>query len=355
MDKNLFSPYKLGNIELKNKIVMAPMTRCRAIGNIPNSLIAEYYQQRSDAGLIITEGTSPSINGLGYARIPGIFNQEQVSGWKLVSDAVHKKNGKIFIQIMHTGRVSHPANLPKGAKHIAPSAIKISGQMWTDSQGMQDYPTPQEMTIDEIKSTIQEYISSAQLAMEANLDGVELHAANGYLMEQFLNPKANQRKDSYGGSPENRNRFVIEVAKEVASKIGKEKVGIRLSPYGAACDLGEFDGIETQYSELAKELNSIGIVYIHIVDHSSMGAPPVPESIINTIKREFKGTIVLSGGYNFEKAQKDLNDSRGDLIGFGRPFISNPDLVKKLKNKEELKNPDPNSFYSADEKGYTDY
>jgi N-ethylmaleimide reductase len=351
----LFSEYKLGTIPLKNRFVMAPMTRSRALGNIPNQLMATYYSQRAEAGLIITEGTSPSPNGLGYSRIPGLFNSEQVKGWKLVTDAVHSKGSKIFVQLMHTGRVSHPANLPANAQILAPSPIAVSGQMWTDSQGMQNHPVPKEMDSSDLEYTKQEYIQSSKLAIEAGFDGVELHGANGYLLEQFLNANSNQRKDNYGGSGENRNRFVLEIVNAVVSAIGKEKVGIRLSPYGVFNDTGAFEGLDEQFELLAKELNKIGIAYIHIVNHSSMGAPVVPDSIQETLRKNFSNTYILSGGYNLETANADLEAKKGELVAFGRQFLANPNLVTKYKNGEPLKDPDMNTFYTADEKGFTDY
>src|ERR1700744_518076 len=206
----LYSPAKIGAIELKNHIVMSPMTRSRAIGNIPNELMAEYYGQRAGAGLIVTEGTSPSPNGLGYARIPGIFSDAQVQGWKKVTKAVHDKGSKIFVQLMHTGRISHPLNLPEGAQVLAPSAVKPAGQMWTDTQQMQDHPEPKAMTTEELEQAKAEFAQAAKNAVEAGFDGIELHSANGYLLEQFLSPISNVRTDEYGGSIENRTRFVIE-------------------------------------------------------------------------------------------------------------------------------------------------
>lgn len=218
----LFDETEIGGTHLLNRIVMAPMTRCRAIGNIPNQLMAAYYAQRSSAGLIITEGTSPSPNGLGYARIPGIFNKEQVDGWEKVTAAVHEKGGKIFIQLMHSGRISHPLNMAEGTVILAPSAVKPAGQMWTDANQLQDFPIPKEMTADEIAATKIEYVTAARNAMEAGFDGVELHGANGYLLEEFLSPVSNLRKDNYGGTIENRCRFVIEVADAV--EIGRAHV-----------------------------------------------------------------------------------------------------------------------------------
>lgn len=355
MENLLFSKYKLGNNTLNNRIVMAPMTRSRAISNVPNELIAEYYKQRADAGLIITEGTSPSPNGLGYSRIPGLFNNEHVKGWKLVTDAVHSKGGRIFVQLMHTGRVSHPLNLPEGAKVLAPSAIAVKGEIWTDQKQLQPYPVPAAMSYEDIQNAIDEYVNSAKLAVEAGFDGVELHGANGYLIEQFINPAANQRTDQYGGSAENRIRFALEIARKTVDAIGADKVGIRVSPYGVSNDLTVYEGLEETYALLAEKLNDLGIVYIHIVDHSAMGAPVVSPTVKAVIREKFKGTVIISGGYDGEKAEKDLADKKGDLVSFGRPFISNPNLVEKLSTGAALNAPDMATFYTPDEKGYTDY
>ena len=352
----IFTPTKVGTIEVKNRIVMSPMTRCRAIGNIPGDLHAKYYAQRSAAGLIITEGTSPSPNGLGYARIPGIFSAEQVAGWKKVTAAVHAKGGKIVVQLMHTGRISHPDNLPAGARVLAPSAVKPAGQMWTDTQQMQDFPVPEALTAEEVQSTKAEFIAAAKNAIEAGFDGIELHGANGYLLEQFLSPISNLRGDNYGGSIENRVRFVLEVAAGIAEAIGADRVGIRLSPYGVASDMPHYPEIDATYKYLAEELNKIGIAYIHVVDHSALGAPAVPLAIKETIRHTFKHTLILAGGYDLNRAEADLESGLADLIAFGRPFINNPDLVERLENKyplsQELK---MDKFYSAAEEGYADY
>ena len=352
----LFSSYKLGSRELKNRIVMAPMTRSRAIGNIPNKLMAEYYEQRAGAGLIITEGTSPSPNGLGYSRIPGIYSETQVEGWKRTTDAVHSKSGKIFVQLMHTGRISHQANMSEGAVIIAPSAVKPSGQMWTDTSGLQDFPIPKEMTSEEIKQTKQEYIFAAANAMKARFDGIELHGANGYLIEQFLSPVSNKRNDNYGGSIENRCRFLLEIAEDAIKAIGKDRVGLRLSPYGVASDMPFYPEIEDTYKYLAEKLNAIGILYIHLVDHSAMGAPEVPLEIKKAIRKRFEHTLIFSGGYTMERAENELENGIANLIAFGRPFINNPDLVERFANGWPLSNElDMNTFYTPGEKGYTDY
>ena len=353
---NLFTPIKVGAIDLKNRIVMAPMTRCRAIGNVPNELMATYYNQRSSAGLIITEGTSPSPNGLGYARIPGVFNAEQVEGWKKTTVAIHKNGGKIIVQLMHSGRVSHPLNMPKGSHIMAPSQVKAAGQMWTDENGLQDYVVPNEMTRQDILHAKTEYISAAENALFAGFDGVELHAANGYLLEEFLSPVSNIRTDEYGGSIENRCKFVIEVVAAVAQAIGKGITGIRLSPYGVASDMPHYPEIEATYDYLSKELNKLDIAYIHLVDHSAMGAPAVPLEIKKLIRHNFTNTLIICGGYTKETAESDLESGRTDLVAFGRPFINNPDLVERFQNdwplSEEL---DMDLFYTSDEKGYTDY
>ncbi len=352
----LFEQTTLGSTTLLNRIVMAPMTRCRAIGNIPNSIMEKYYEQHSQAGLIITEGTSPSPNGLGYARIPGIFNKQQVDGWRKITNAVHGNGGKIFIQLMHCGRISHPLNMTEGTQIMAPSAINAAGQMWTDAEELQDYPIPKEMTSEDIAATKIEYIVAAKNAMEARFDGVELHGANGYLLEEFLSPVSNNRKDNYGGSIENRCRFVIEVVSAVAETIGKEKTGIRLSPYGVASDMPHYPEIDATYDYLSKQLNELGIAYIHIVDHSAMGAPAVPGEIKKLIHRNFKNTIILCGGYDKEKAEAAIEGGLADLIAFGRPFINNPDLVERMANNWPLSHDlHVHLFYTADEKGYTDY
>jgi len=352
----LFEPTKLGEIKLKNHVVMSPMTRSRALGNEPNELMAEYYGQRAGAGLIITEGTAPSPNGLGYSRIPGCFSKHQVEGWKKITYEVHKEEGKIFLQLMHTGRISHSLNLPEGAQIVAPSAVKAKGQMWTDAKQMQDFPIPKAMDDEDLLLTLTEYAASAGHAIDAGFDGVELHGANGYLLEQFLSPHSNIRTDKYGGSIENRCRFVLDVVAAVIETIGKERTGIRLSPYGVASDMPHYPEIDKTYTYLAEELNKLGIAYIHLVDHSAMGAPEVPQEIKGIIRSRFKNSLILSGGYDKERAENDLRSGMADLIAFGRPFINNPDFVDRLKNNWPLSNDlKMDLFYTSDEKGYTDY
>jgi N-ethylmaleimide reductase len=352
----LFESYNLGGIALANRTVMAPMTRSRSThNNAPDALVAKYYEQRATTGLIVTEGTSPSPNGVGYARIPGLYNEEQVQGWRLTTDAVHKVGGKIFVQLMHTGRVSHQGNLPAGARVIGPSPGICPGEMWTDKGGQQPHTVPVVMTESDIAQTIQEYATAARLAIKAGFDGIELHAANGYLMEQFLNPNVNKRTDGYGGSAEARNRFTLEVAEACVKAIGADKVGIRISPYGVFNGTGEFDGVEAQFLTLTSKLSDMGLVYLHLVDHSAMGAPPVPAQFKKMLRAAFARTFIAVGGFDAQSAEKVLQAKEADLIAFGRPFISNPDLVARMKAGAAISAPDMSTFYTPGEKGYTDY
>lgn len=352
MSDILFSSWKLGNIELKNRVVMAPMTRSRCPGNTPGDIVAVYYSQRAEAGLLITEGTAPSPNGLGYARIPGLFSPQQAQDWRKVTAAVHQAGSRIFVQLMHTGRVSHPLNMPPQSRVLAPSSIALSGKMWTDAQGEQPHPVPEEMTEADIQMTIDEYVQSALLATDAGFDGVELHGANGYLINQFLNTASNHRQDRWGGSVENRMRFAIEVARQVATKIGGERLGIRLSPYGTLHDMAIDPTMGDTFEQLTAALNQIGLVYVHLVDLSSMGGPTIKPDIKQNIRAAFRGTLILSGGYDRACAEADLVAKRGDLIAFGRPFISNPELVSKLRDGLPLLPIDKNAFYAQGEEGY---
>lgn len=352
----LFQPLTTTSLQLSNRAVMAPMTRSRAVeANTPNALMAEYYGQRATAGLIITEGTSPSPNGLGYPRIPGLFNAQQVSGWKMVTDAVHAKGGKIFVQLMHTGRVSQVSNLPAGAQVLGPTADVCPGEMYTDAQGMQPHSTPRAMTSTDIAHAVQEYAKSAQLAIEAGFDGVELHAANGYLIEQFLNANVNQRTDAYGGSIAGRNRFALEVARATAAAIGAHRVGVRLSPYGVFNSTGAFPDVDAQYLALTQEFSQLGLLYVHLLDHSAMGAPPVPAELKSQLRAAFKGWFVLAGGFDRASAESALEAGQADLIAFARPFLASPDLVERMRAGVALNAMDMATFYTPGPKGYTDY
>ncbi len=352
----LFESFSLGGLQLKNRTVMAPMTRCRnSEGNVPNALMADYYKQRAGAGLIITEGASPSPNGIGYARMPGLYNAAQVKGWRLVTDAVHKAGGKIVVQLMHTGRTSSIKNMPAGARVVAPTVDVCPGQMWTDSAEMQDHTKPEAMTTADIADAVEEFAQSAKRAIDAGFDGAELHGANGYLIEQFLNGNINRRTDGYGGNAAARNRFAIEVVDAVMAAIGAARVGIRLSPYGSAGGTGAFDGVEEQYLALAEKLGSMKLMYLHLVDHSSMGAPPVPAAFKLAMRKKFGGAFIVSGGFNGDSAEQALTEKRGDLVAFGRPFLANPDLVARMKAGAVTNPPDMATFYSPGAKGYTDY
>jgi N-ethylmaleimide reductase len=350
-----FTPAPFGRIALRNRIVMAPMTRNRAPGNIPNALMARYYRQRASAGLIITEGTSPSPNGLGYVRIPGAFSPAQVDGWKLTTNAVHEEGGAIFLQLMHTGRMTHPNNIPPGARVLAPSAVQTAGTIVAANEGRVPLPVPEAMTEDDIRTAIAEYAAAARNAIAAGFDGVELHAANGYLLEEFLRPATNLRTDAYGGSREGRARFVLETAGAAAEAIGADRVGIRLSPYGITNDMRDYDGMEEEYVLLGRELGRAGLLYVHLVDHRTMGAPPVPDSMKRAMRDAFPGVLILSGAYDPARAAEDLARGNADLIAVGRPFIANPDLPERWKRGLPMAAPDRATFYTDGEHGYTDY
>jgi N-ethylmaleimide reductase len=351
----LFEKTSLGPLALQNRLVMSPLTRNRATGNVPNELMAKYYAQRASAGLIITEGTSPSPNGLGYPRIPGAFSAAQIAGWKNITAGVHAQGAKMFLQLMHCGRIAHPLNLPAGARILAPSAVAAAGEMYTDAEGMQSNALPQMMTEADIKATIEEYAQAARNAVAAGFDGVELHGANGYLLEQFLRPTSNQRTDNYGGPIANRARFVLEVADAVINAIGRQKVGIRLSPFGVFNDMPIYPAMEADYTWLAQQLNTRELAYIHLVDHSPMGAPPVPDAIKAAIRSAFKGALILSGGYDAVRAESDLAAGKCDLVAVGRPILANPDLVTRWQTGAALNAPDMDTFYTPGPKGYTDY
>jgi N-ethylmaleimide reductase len=346
----LFQPTSHG-LPLANRIAMAPMTRSRAPGNVPNVLMREYYAQRNGAGLVITEGTSPSPSGLGYARIPGLFNEAQAAGWGGIAKAVQAGGAKFFVQLMHTGRIGHAGNLPAGARVLAPSAIAAAGKVWTDTKGMQPHPVPEAFTADELAATRDEFANAARLGVAAGIDGVELHAANGYLLEQFLNPASNQRTDAYGGSPENRRRFVLETVDATIAAVGAGRVGIRISPFGTFNDQPYYEGIEDNYLALARELSARGIAYLHLIATPGV----VPEAFVDAVRAAFTGTLILAGDYDRPRAEADIASGRADLIAFGRPFIGNPDLPRRLLLDAPLAGFDAGSLYTADAKGYTDY
>jgi len=332
---------------------MAPMTRSRATDNIPNDLMAEYYGQRNGAGLIITEGTAPLPEALGYPRIPGIFSREQIDGWKKVTRAVHSGDSRIFLQLMHTGRIGHIDNLPNGAGLVGPSAIKAAGQIFTDTLGMQDHSVPMALAADDITVLIEGYAVAARNAIEAGFDGVEIHAANGYLPEQFLNPNVNDREDEYGGSLINRSRFVVAIAEKIAAAVGKEKTGIRISPFSTLGDLQPYseEEVHATYAYLAAEMNRIGITYMHI----STNPASVSKGVLAVIRSGFSGTFIYSNGLTPVTANDVLENGTADLVAFGRSFLANPDLVTRIAADAPLNQPDFQTLYTPGEKGYTDY
>lgn len=347
----LFSPYQLGSLALKNRIVMAPMTRSRALGNVPNELMRDYYAARASAGLIITEGIAPSPRGLGYARIPGLYSSEQVEGFRAVTSAVHQRGGHVFAQLMHTGRIGHVLNFPGGSAPLAPSAVRAEEMMHTDQQGSVPMSEPGAMTAEELVLTRREFVSAAENATRAEFDGIELHAANGYLLEQFLSPHTNRREDEYGGSVERRARFVLETAAEVAAAIGPERVGIRLSPFSTFNDMKLYDEVEAQYRFVVTRLSELKIAYVHLV----LTPDPRAREFSNELRRLFSGTLIKNSGFDAETAEQALSAHEADLISFGRPFLANPDLVERFRLKAPLATPDFSLLYTPGPKGYSDY
>lgn len=352
----LFDSFQLGRITLRNRVVMAPMTRNRATAShVPTPIMATYYQQRASIGLIITEGTAPSADGAGYARIPGLYTDEQDAAWRAVTDAVHAEGGHIFAQLMHTGRASHVSNMPEGTRVVSSAAVTLPDQIWTDAAGLQTATLPQALTEAEIAVVVGEYAAAARHAIDAGFDGIELHGANGYLIEQFTNVNLNTRTDSYGGSAENRNRFALEIAKATVDAIGADRVGFRASPHGYFNGMGPFEGVDEQHIALAKALGELGLVYYHLVNHESMGNPALPSTLPAQLKAAFGSTFIASGGLDREQAEALLVSGAADLVAFGRPALSTPDLVERMQKDVALNEPDMDSFYTPGEKGYTDY
>jgi N-ethylmaleimide reductase len=349
---SILQPYAKGPLKLKNRLVMAPMTRSRAIGNVPNALMAEYYAQRAGAGLIITEGTSPAPEGLGYSRIPGIFSAVQVEGWKLATTGVKAGSSVFFLQLMHTGRIGHVDNLPEGSRLVGPSDIRAAGQIWTDRSGMQDFSEPVALTTEGVRKVIDEHVEAAKNAIAAGFDGIELHGANGYLIEQFLNPAVNTRVDEYGGSVQKRARLAVEMVTAIAEVIGAEKIGIRFSPFNAFGDQPSYPEAEVEetYHYLAQEMDDIGIAYVHVAV-----TPKIPQATLEGIRRSFRGTIIQCNAMTPETAEAALKGGFADLVAFGKPFLANPDLDLRIAAAQVLNAPDMTTFYTAGAKGYTDY
>lgn len=345
----LLSSYKLGDLNLKNRMVMAPMTRSRAVdGNVPHPLAAEYYVQRASAGLIITEATQVSPQGVGYIRTPGIHSAEQIAGWKKITDAVHAAGGKIFAQLWHVGRISHP-DFHGGALPVAPSAITPKGTVFT-TQGPKDMVTPRALELAEIPGIVEQFRKGAESAKAAGFDGVELHGANGYLLDQFIRDGSNKRTDAYGGSIENRARLPLEVTDAVVKVWGKERVGYRISPKGPFNDMSDSDPVAT-FSYLTGELSKRGIGYLHVVDPVT----PAEGRVTPVLRKLFKGTYIVNGGFNADTGNAAIADGEADLVAFGATFLANPDLPIRYAKNAPLNTPDPATFYAGEEKGFTDY
>lgn len=355
-DLRLLSPVQVGPYTLRNRAVMAPMTRNRAgEGNTATELTATYYVQRASAGLIVTEASQVSPQGVGYPNTPGIHTDEQVAAWRRVTDAVHAAGGRIFLQLWHVGRVSHPSMQPGGALPVAPSAIAPEGSIFTYG-GMQPFVTPRALETGEIAGVVRDYAEGARRAYEAGFDGVEIHAANGYLIDQFLRSGSNRRTDAYGGSVENRARFLLEVTEAVAGVWGGDRVGVRLSPLSPFNDMSDADPAET-FGYAAAALNAFGLAYLHVVEPVGPGLP-LPggeERITGALRRAFRGNLVLNGGFDAAAAEAALAAGEGDLVAFGVPFLANPDLLERFAAGAPLNEPDRASFYGGTEQGYTDY
>jgi N-ethylmaleimide reductase len=355
MTTDLFQPVKMGPLTLANRIVMAPLTRSRAgVGEVPGPLNAEYYAQRASAGLIVSEATQITRQGQGYAWTPGIETEAQVAGWKLVTEAVHAKSGLIFLQLWHVGRISHPSLQKDGALPVAPSAVRPEGQAFTAS-GFQPFVTPRALETAEIVGIVADYRRAAQNAKDAGFDGVEIHAANGYLIEQFLKDKTNQRTDRYGGSIENRVRFLREVTEAVTAVWGPERTGIRFSPLSPANDIADSNPLPL-YRAATRVVDEIGLVYMHVVEGATQGPREVAGGFdLQELRRAFRGLYMANNGYDLALAEKARREGLADLIAFGRPFISNPDLVERLRSGAPLAQNVRDTWYGGDARGYTDY
>jgi N-ethylmaleimide reductase len=352
---DVFSPYTLGPLQLKNRMVMAPLTRSRAEGNnVPSPMAATYYSQRASAGLIVTEATQAGARGQGYVSTPGIYNDAQIAAWKKITDAVHQKGGLIFVQLWHVGRISHPV-FRNGELPVAPSAIAPRGvQTYTD-QGFQDIPTPRALETAEIPGIIAEFRQAAINARSAGFDGIEIHGANGYLLDQFLEDGTNQRTDEYAGSVENRSRLLFEVISAITDVWDSNRVGVRLSPGGTFNDMCDSHPQHT-FGYVVKRLATLNLAYLHLVEPSPpQGEHPMPDLSARYFRPLYPGTLIVAGGYTHEKANAVLQEGLADLVAFGQFFIANPDLVERFKRNAPLNPPDRGSFYGGTDKGYIDY
>lgn len=354
MALDLFSPVKLGSLALQNRVVMAPLTRNRAgEGGVPQAMNVTYYEQRATAGLIITEATPISPMAHGYPALPGIYTDAQVAGWKKVTDAVHDKGGKIVIQLWHVGRISHPSLLPNQATPVAPSAIKPAGQAFT-YQGLQDFVTPRALEVSELAGIVQDYVHATRCAIAAGFDGVEVHAANGYLLDQFLRDGTNQRQDQYGGSIENRSRLLREVVQAVVDTIGADKVGVRLSPVNPFNDMHDSQAQNT-FNAVTKTLNAFNLAYLHVVEGGIHGGGESEPFDFAAMRKLFNHGYIANLSYDKARGNAAIASGHADAIAYGVPFIANPDLVARLAMDAPLNQADQSTFYGGTEHGYTDY
>jgi N-ethylmaleimide reductase len=351
VSRDLFTPVRVGPYAIENRVVMAPLTRNRAgAGNVPQAMAVEYYVQRASAGLIVTEATQISPQGVGYPGTPGIHTAEQVEGWRRVTDAIHAEGGRIFLQLWHVGRISHPSLQTDGALPVAPSAIRPKGDAFT-ATGPQPFVTPRALATHELPGIVQDYRLAAQNALAAGFDGVEIHAANGYLLDQFLRDGANKRTDAYGGSVENRARLLFEVVDAVTAVWGADRVGVRLSPVNGFNDIRDSDPDAT-FGYVARRLSRYGIAYLHVVETDFAGAQTFD---IDALRTAFRGTYIANGGYDRPRADHAIAFRKADLVAFGAPYVANPDLVERFALRAPLNRPDPSTFYGGDERGYIDY
>lgn len=363
MTASLFRPFDMAGLPLRNRIAMAPMTRARNPGAIANALTAQYYRQRASAGLIVSEGTPVSAQGQGYIDVPGIWSAEQVAGWRLVTDAVHAEQGAIFAQLWHVGRMSHASLQPDGGQPVSAGTRPVASDpkntsfVYLDdgSRGHADPTPPRALTTDEVPGIVADFVQGAENAMAAGFDGIELHAANGYLFEQFLNPLTNERSDVYGGSLRNRARLILDTVDAMAQRIGAHRIGVRLAPMSLTFDMPEYAENEASYLYLAEQLATRGLAYVHLNDNYVRGVPAMSEAFLQAFKRAYGGTVILAGGMTRERALRLVDEGTIDLAAFGQPFIANPDLVERLQRDTALAAPDRSTYYGGGEAGYLDY
>lgn len=354
-DATLFQPYPLGPLTLANRIVMAPLTRNRAgEGLVPSPLASTYYAQRASAGLIITEATQVSAQAQGYQDTPGLYTQDQIDGWRTVTDAVHARGGHIFVQLWHVGRISHVDLQPGNAAPVSASALRAQTKTFVNN-GFVDVSEPRALEIDELPAIVDDFRQAAANAIAAGFDGVEIHGANGYLLEQFIKDGANQRTDAYGGSVENRARLLLEVTAAVAGEIGADRTGVRISPVSPANAISTVSDPQPQYDYIVDQLSALGIVYLHVVEGATGGPRDVAPFDFDGLRRRFNGTYLANNGYDLQLASARVSEGKADLVAFGRPFISNPDLVERLKRGAALAALNPATLYGGGAEGYTDY